>query len=126
MKKDPEDLAVVPPEIIARKIYLIRGHKVMLDRTLADLYEVPTKSLNLAVRRNQDRFPADFMFQLTAEEAQARGAPVPALCFHRARRSNALIRPSQQTRRAHEHRHYSRIREAPRDPRCTQRPSPRN
>ena len=94
MKKDPEDLAVVPPEIIARKIYLIRGHKVMLDRTLADLYEVPTKSLNLAVRRNQDRFPADFMFQLTAEEAQARGAPVPALCFHRARRSYALIRPS--------------------------------
>jgi phage regulator Rha-like protein len=71
MKNGPEGFAVLPPEIIERKIYLIRGHKVMIDRTLADLYEVPTKSLNLAVRRNQDRFPADFMFQLTAEEAQA-------------------------------------------------------
>ena len=71
MKNGPEGFAVLPPEIIERKIYLIRGHKVMIDADLADLYEVPTKSLNLAVRRNQDRFPADFMFQLTAEEAQA-------------------------------------------------------
>jgi hypothetical protein len=49
-------------------IHVIRGQKVMLDSDLAALYEVPTKSLNLAVRRNQSRFPDDFMFQLTPEE----------------------------------------------------------
>lgn len=57
-----KDAAVsVPVEIIERRIYLIRGHKIMLDSDLAALYQVPTKSLNLAVRRNQDRFPEDFM-----------------------------------------------------------------
>ncbi|HYL78475.1 MAG TPA: ORF6N domain-containing protein [Bryobacteraceae bacterium] len=53
---------------IERKIYLIRGHKVMLDADLAGLYQVATKNLNKAVRRNLDRFPADFMFQLTGDE----------------------------------------------------------
>ena len=57
-------------EIIERKIYLIRGKKVMLDRELAVLYQVPTKALNQAVRRNLERFPDDFMFQLTREEAK--------------------------------------------------------
>jgi ORF6N domain len=47
---------------------VIRGQKVMLDSDLAALYKVPTKSLNLAVRRNRTRFPVDFMFQLNAEE----------------------------------------------------------
>jgi hypothetical protein len=47
---------------------LIRGHKVMLDSNLADLYEVPTKVLNQAIRRNLGRFPSDFMFQLNKEE----------------------------------------------------------
>ncbi|HEV2688597.1 MAG TPA: ORF6N domain-containing protein [Bryobacteraceae bacterium] len=60
--------ALVPPERIERRIYLIRGQKVMLDADLAELYGVPTKSLNLAVRRNSSRFPPDFMFQLTKEE----------------------------------------------------------
>jgi len=55
---------VVPVEFIERKIYLIRGYKVMLDSDLAELYQVPTKVLNQAVRRNLDRFPAEFMFQL--------------------------------------------------------------
>lgn len=57
-------------ELIERKIYLIRGHKnpVMLDADLAALYQVATKNLNKAVRRNLDRFPADFMFQLTNDE----------------------------------------------------------
>ena len=55
-------------EKIERAIYLIRGQKVMLDRDLAKLYEVPTGALNQAVRRNRERFPADFMFQLTAAE----------------------------------------------------------
>ena len=55
-------------EVIVRKIYLIRGKKVMLDRDLAELYEVETRALNQAVRRNRDRFPGDFMFPLTREE----------------------------------------------------------
>ena len=60
--------AIVPIEAIDRKIYLIRGHKVMLDRDLAELYDVETRVLNQAVRRNIDRFPPDFMFSLTREE----------------------------------------------------------
>ncbi len=55
-------------EKIIRKIYVIREQKVMLDFDLADLYEVETRSLNQAVKRNLDRFPEDFMFILTAEE----------------------------------------------------------
>lgn len=61
----------VPGELIERKIYLIRGHKVMLDRDLAEIYGVQTFRLNEAVKRNLRRFPHDFMFQLTPEEAQA-------------------------------------------------------
>jgi phage regulator Rha-like protein len=61
---------IIPVESIERKIYLIRGHKVMLDSDLAELYQVPTKALNQAVRRNLDRFPADFMFQLNDEELE--------------------------------------------------------
>lgn len=53
---------------IQNRIYEIRGERVMLDRDLADLYETETKALNLAVKRNLKRFPADFMFQLTKEE----------------------------------------------------------
>lgn len=55
-------------DVIERKIYLIRGKKVMLDRDLAILYGVLTKNLNKAVVRNLDRFPADFMFQLSEKE----------------------------------------------------------
>ena len=53
---------------IMNKIVIIRGEKVMLDKDLAELYGVPTKSLNLAVKRNVKRFPEDFMFQLNKEE----------------------------------------------------------
>jgi len=59
---------LVPVELIASKIYLIRGIKVMLDRDLAGLYDVETKVLKQAVRRNIDRFPSDFMFELTKDE----------------------------------------------------------
>jgi hypothetical protein len=59
---------MVPEEIIMRKIFLIRGHKVMLDLDLAELYGVETRRLNEQVKRNLDRFPADFMFQLNQEE----------------------------------------------------------
>ncbi|MBI5427677.1 MAG: ORF6N domain-containing protein [Nitrospinae bacterium] len=60
--------AVVPGQDVARRIFLIRGHRVMIDRDLAGLYGVETKYLNKAVKRNLDRFPDDFMFQLTEEE----------------------------------------------------------
>ena len=63
--------ALVPVEIIEKKILLIRGEKVMLDADLAELYEVETFNLNKAVKRNIDRFPQDFMFQLTKEEADS-------------------------------------------------------
>ena len=61
---------IVPQEIIQSKIFFIRGKKVMLDSDLAELYGVPTKSLNLAIKRNLTRFPDDFMFRLTHEEAK--------------------------------------------------------
>ena len=60
----------VSHETIERKIYLIRGKKVMLDSELAELYEVRTNVLSKALSRNLDRFPQDFMFQLSKEEAE--------------------------------------------------------
>lgn len=57
-------------ELIQSKIYEIRGQKVMLDRDLAEMYGVETRALNQAVKRNIDRFPVDFMFQLTDEETE--------------------------------------------------------
>jgi hypothetical protein len=65
-KRAGKTVAITRP--VEGLIHVIRGQKVMLDSDLAVLYEVPTKSLNLAVRRNQSRFPDDFMFQLTPEE----------------------------------------------------------
>ena len=69
---------IVPIERITRKILLLRGHKVMLSSDLAELYGVEVRTLVQAVKRNLDRFPADFMFQLTAEE-------------HRVLRSQSVI-----------------------------------
>lgn len=60
--------SVVPTEQIARSIRILRGQKVLLDAELAALYGVTIKRLNQQVRRNRDRFPADFLFELTAEE----------------------------------------------------------
>jgi hypothetical protein len=60
----------VPVNLIERRIYLARGQKVMLDADLAEIYQVPTFRLNEAVKRNRNRFPGDFMFQLTSEEAE--------------------------------------------------------
>ena len=70
MKKN--DVAIekfISEETITKKIYMIRGKKVMLDQDLADLYEVETKQLTRQVRRNIERFPQDFMFQLTPHES---------------------------------------------------------
>src|SRR3990172_2272519 len=66
MKKAKID--IIPQESIESKIFSIRGKRVMFDRDLANLYQVETKVLNQAVKRNIQRFPDDFMFQLTKEE----------------------------------------------------------
>ena len=60
--------SLLPLETITHHILLLRGQKVLLDADLATLYDVPTKRFNEQVRRNLERFPADFMFQLTEEE----------------------------------------------------------
>ena len=59
---------ILPDEIIMNQIYYMRGHKVMLDTDLAELYEVENKQLKRQVRRNAERFPEDFMFELTINE----------------------------------------------------------
>lgn len=59
---------IVSEDAIINKIYLVRGHKVMLDRDLAEMYCVETRVLNQAIKRNEKRFPVDFMFQMTSEE----------------------------------------------------------
>lgn len=74
----PKTRAIMPAERIESRILLIRGHKVMLDTDLAELYRVGTKRLNEQVKRNKNRFPADFMFQLTTKEK----AGVVANCDH--------------------------------------------
>src|SRR5919197_1114969 len=61
---------IVPAEQIARRIFYLRGEKVLLDFDLATLYGVATKALNQAVKRNRERFPDDFMFQLNREETR--------------------------------------------------------
>jgi hypothetical protein len=68
MSKKVTKKFTLPTELIAKKIYLIRGQKIMLDRDLAELYGVETAQLKRAVRRNRNRFPDDFMFELTKSE----------------------------------------------------------
>ena len=59
---------IIPDEMVMNKIYLIRGLKIILDKDLANLYNVETKAFNQAVKRNEERFPEDFMFRLTKKE----------------------------------------------------------
>ena len=63
--------SLLPTEEITRAILVLRGHRVLLDSELATLYGATTKRFNEQVRRNRRRFPADFMFQLTAEESSS-------------------------------------------------------
>jgi len=63
-----DDLPAVPTEPIDKCIYTVRGQRVMLDADLAEVYGVLTRNLNKAVKRNADRFPPDFVFQLTRQE----------------------------------------------------------
>ncbi|MBX7227148.1 MAG: ORF6N domain-containing protein [Chitinophagales bacterium] len=88
-----EVLTTMPEEVIMNRIYCIRGEKVMIDRDLADLYGVETKRLKEAVRRNLNRFPEDFMFEMTKDEFELwrnenklqhqdkRGLRHPPFCF---------------------------------------------
>ncbi len=71
--------SLIPVERIERAIILIRGQKVLLDSDLAGLYGVSTKRLNEQVRRNRSRFPEDFMFRLTAEEAESLRSQIATL-----------------------------------------------
>jgi hypothetical protein len=68
MPEEKNDNLMLPDEIIMNKIYLIRDQKVMIDKDLAELYGVETKVLKQQVKRNIERFPSDFMFELTKEE----------------------------------------------------------
>jgi phage regulator Rha-like protein len=67
-EKEKMTTELIPIQIIENKIFVIRGHKVMIDRDLAELYEVQTKRLNEAVKRNIKRFPVEFIFQLNDNE----------------------------------------------------------
>ena len=80
---------LVPSKRIERSILFIRRQKVMLDADLADLYGVTTKRLNEQVRRNAERFPEDFLFQLSAEEK----AEVVAKCDHHAKLKFSPVLP---------------------------------
>jgi phage regulator Rha-like protein len=79
------EIIPIPDELIVRRIHVMRGKKVMLDRDLAALYGVETRVLTQAVRRNKDRFPEEFMFQLTWEEAEA------------SRSQNVILNDAQET-----------------------------
>ena len=70
MAEENKDISTVSVESISESIFLLRGQKVMLDFSLAELYGVETRTLNQAVRRNPNRFPEDFMFQLTKQEVE--------------------------------------------------------
>ena len=72
-------VSLIPAERIERSILLIRGQKVLLDSDLASLYGVTTKRLNEQVKRNIERFPMDFMFQLNAEEHEALRSQIATL-----------------------------------------------
>lgn len=80
----------VPVEIVKGKIYLIRGQKVLLDVDLAELYGVEVTVLNQGVKRNADRFPQDFMFQL--DETESAGLRSQSATLKRAGGGNALQR----------------------------------
>jgi hypothetical protein len=81
---------VLPAEQIARAIRLIRGQRVLLDADLARLYGVSTKALNQAVRRNPERFPVDFIFQLSVEEADNLRSQTVTSSSHGGRRTRPV------------------------------------
>ena len=120
MAKKPTP-TTIRPEQIERAIQIVRGQRVLLDADLARFYGVLTKALNQAVKRNAERFPADFAFQLTPQEFAAlrsqivtsnvgrRRPPIPALGLHRTRRGHAFQRPSLSHGGAGERRDHSTL-----------------
>ena len=90
-----ESKAIIPASAIQQRILLVRGERVIIDADLARFYGVPTRRLNEQVRRNPARFPADFMFRLSAAEK----AEVIANCDHLSnlRFAKALPRPLPST-----------------------------
>ena len=111
---------IVPAERIESRILLVRGQKVLLDTDLAALYEVDTKALKRAVRRNLQRYPPDFMFQLTRNEwvslrcqigtSNGRGGQaVRSVRLHRARSGHALECAEKRSSRTGEHRDHADI-----------------
>jgi len=128
---------ILKPENVAQLVLSIRGGKVLLDADLAMLYGVTTKALNQAVKRNSQRFPSDFMFQLTKAEhdnmrsrivtisqrkslsrsqnvtlKRGQNVKIPSLRFHRAGCRDAFQRSAEFTRRAGKHRNHANIRPA--------------
>ena len=118
----------VSVQLIERRIYLIRGQKVMIDFDLAELYGVPTKRLNERVARNKKRFPGDFMFRLNKKEAESlrsqnaisnpdlrsqfgdlkfstRRPAISSVCVHRTGCGHAVERAEQRTSDRSQHRH---------------------
>lgn len=90
-KPSPTRLSIVP-QVIERRIYLLRGQRVMLDSDLAELYGVPTRRLNEQVGRNITRFPEDFMFRLSREEAEALRSQIAILKAGRGQHPKYLPR----------------------------------
>src|SRR5438128_2695820 len=105
-RPSPDNNLPVPIQLIERRIYLIRGQKVMMDRDLAELYQVKPIALRQQVKRNLDRFPDDFMFQLNKKEAdvlvskcdtfEEKSRRLPSLRLHSGRRGDALQRIAQR------------------------------
>src|SRR5947209_8662126 len=91
-----QELAVAV-DFIERRIYLLRGQKVMLDRDLAEQYGVETRALIQAVKRNIKRFPKDFMFKLSASEASALRSQIVILDNGRGQYPNTLHTPSRNS-----------------------------
>jgi len=121
MTKENGSLVPVPVEAL---IHTVRGQKVILDTDLARIYNVEIRRLNEQVKRNADRFPADFIFRLTHGrvggcatfkvakcDLKARTAPeIPSVCLHRARCFDGREHSKEQDRRCHEHLCCPRIR----------------
>ncbi len=127
---------LVPEKRIQRIIYLIRGQKVILDRDLAALYEVPTKVLKQAVRRHPDRFPDDFMFVLHRKElanwrsqfvtsnSDRMGLRYPPMAFTEQGVAMLSKYLEQFPRHSGQHRHYARLCPVAPDRRDPRRPVP--
>src|SRR2546427_9703763 len=88
-----------PPPSIDSLITTVRGQKVILDAELARIYRVPTKALNQAVKRNREKFPEDFLFQLTPEEArETRSSVLPSATYSPAPNRSQIVTSSQKHR----------------------------